>query len=67
LSLVKYFLSKRNPNQDNTPHWGQIRDILKTMIELMNKKKGKIGSPIMKKKRKEKKKKPRSEGHPRKL
>jgi len=52
LSLVKYFLSKRNPDQDDTPHWGQIRDILKTMIELMDKKKGKIGSAIMKKKRK---------------
>jgi hypothetical protein len=44
----RIFLSK-NLDQDHTPHWGQMRDILKTLIELMDKKKGKIGSPTMKK------------------
>ena len=38
LSLIKYFLS-RNPDQDHTLHRGQMRDILKTLIGLMDKRK----------------------------
>jgi hypothetical protein len=34
----RIFLS-RNPDQDHTPHWGQMKDILKTLIELMDKRK----------------------------
>jgi hypothetical protein len=34
----RIFLS-RNPDQDHTPYWGQMRDIFKTLIELMDKRK----------------------------
>ena len=64
LSLVKYFLSKRNPNQDHTPHWGQMRNILETRIKSMDQRKAQNKSPMFEKRLEEEN--PQIEGHPRK-
>jgi hypothetical protein len=48
LSLIEYYFQKK-PNQDYTPHWGQIRDILKTLIESMDKRRAYNKSPTIEK------------------